>query len=165
MLFSWFLGVMKKWCQLHTYFFAFCINHIPICCTTKTINAHVCSATKTTVLTRKLKNAPKILLIVAGNALKAFIEPFIFWWGYSKSSRSSSSSKDTFSSKYICWDDHRGSCNSLLMEYDRNSFCEIFTFINCFFNGQFDPCNLRSKIFLWWYFESYGVQVLKSFIA
>ena len=107
MLFSWPLGVMKMRCQLHTYFFAFCTNHIPICCTTNTINAQVCSATKPTILPRKLKNAPKKLPRAAGNALKAFIKPFIFRWGYPKSSRASSSSKDTFNSKYICWDDHR----------------------------------------------------------
>ena len=49
-----------------------CINHTPISPTTKTVKAHVCSATSPTAFPRKLEIAPTTLLTIAGNASTAF---------------------------------------------------------------------------------------------
>ena len=50
----------------------FCISHTPISPATKTIKAHLCSATNPTVLPKKLKMAPTTFPTIAGNASTAF---------------------------------------------------------------------------------------------
>ena len=63
-----------------TYFFTFpaslpdtfCVIHIPVSPATKTIKAHVCSATNPSALPQKLKMAPTTLPMIAGNASTAF---------------------------------------------------------------------------------------------
>ena len=50
----------------------FCINHQPISPTTKTIEAHICSATNPTAPPRRLKMAPATLPTIAFNASTAF---------------------------------------------------------------------------------------------
>ena len=50
----------------------FCINHQPISPATKTIKAHVCSATNPTTFPRKFRMAPTTLPMMGGNASAAF---------------------------------------------------------------------------------------------
>ena len=54
------------------YFLTFCINHTPISPATKTIKAHVCSATNPVVLTKTLI-ATTTLTTIAGNASTTFL--------------------------------------------------------------------------------------------
>ena len=51
---------------------ALCINHTPMSPATKTIKAHLCSATNPTIFPRKLKIAPTTLPTIAGNTSTAF---------------------------------------------------------------------------------------------
>ena len=53
-----------------------CINHTPMSPATKTIKAHVCSATSLTTFPRKLKIAPTTFPTTAGNASTAFPRAF-----------------------------------------------------------------------------------------
>ena len=69
---------MKAWPETMTnlvppYFLDnLCINHTPLSPTTKTIKAHVCSATNPTALPKKLKMASTTLPTMAGIASTAF---------------------------------------------------------------------------------------------
>ena len=53
-----------------------CINHTPISPARKTVKAHVFSVTNPTAFPRKLKIAPTILPMIAGNASAAFPQAF-----------------------------------------------------------------------------------------
>ena len=92
------------------------INHQPTSPATKTIRAHVYSATNLTTFRRKPKIAPTTLLTIASNAstdlpaslLSAFASlsnhffqvPFVFWW---RTSCPSTSSKGTCNSNDNRW--------------------------------------------------------------
>ena len=66
------MSTSLMWTKGAKLFLTFCINHQPTNPATKTIKAHVCSATNPTVFPRKLKIAPTTLPTIAGNASTAF---------------------------------------------------------------------------------------------
>ena len=104
--------------------FSFFTSTIQISPGTKTVIAYLCSTTDPTAFLTNFKIVPTTLPTITGNAstdfsasvsghlpalLRAFLRLLHFWWGWPRSNKAFSSSKNTCDSNYNCWAGHRKS--------------------------------------------------------